>query len=199
MTSSDTDLIARSREGSQAACRDLVLRYQRPVFNLIVRLVRDPAVAEEMAQDAFVKAFRGLPTFDTTQKFSNWLLKIAQNTAIDHLRLRRVETVPLEPSADGDPGGAQLVDAAADSPADAAERADAARALERAIALLRPEYRRLVVLRYQEDLSYEEIVEMTGLSLGTIKSFLHRARTEMAHDLEEQGWCRPGVPVASRW
>jgi RNA polymerase sigma-70 factor (ECF subfamily) len=191
VTSSDTDLIARVREGSQAACRDLVLRYQRPVFNLVVRMVRDPAVAEELAQDAFVKAFRALDTFDSTLKFSNWLLRIAQNTAIDHLRLRRVETVPLDESADGNPGSLQLVDPTADSPADAAERADAARALERAIARLRPEYRRLVVLRYQEDLSYEEMVEITGLPLGTIKSFLHRARVEMARDLEEQGWSRP--------
>jgi RNA polymerase sigma-70 factor, ECF subfamily len=191
VTSSDTDLIARVREGSQAACRDLVLRYQRPVFNLVVRMVRDPAVAEELSQDAFVKAFRALDTFDANLKFSNWLLRIAQNTAIDYLRLRRVETVPLDEPSDGNPGSPQLVDPAADNPADAAERADAARALERAIARLRPEYRRLVVLRYQEDLSYEEILEITGLPIGTIKSFLHRARAEMARDLEEQGWSRP--------
>jgi RNA polymerase sigma-70 factor (ECF subfamily) len=185
---SDADLIARACAGSQAACRELVLRYQRPVFNLIVRMIRDPAAAEELAQDAFLKALRSLATFDRAQKFSNWILRIAQNTTIDYLRVRRVETVSLAAGPDGEVVEWPLADPSAENPADAAERADLAGALERAIDRLRPDYRQLVVLRYQEDLSYEEIAGITGLPLGTIKSFLHRARAEMARDLADQGW-----------
>jgi RNA polymerase sigma-70 factor (ECF subfamily) len=187
LSASDAELIARSRSGSEQASRDLVRRYERSVYNLIVRMVRDPAVAEELAQDAFVKAFRALATYDPAQKFSNWLLRIAHNVAVDFLRLRRVETVSLDqPRQDGSDWA--VVDPHADDPSNVLERRDLAAALDRALGRLRPEYRRLVVLRYQEDLAYEDIVEITGLPLGTVKSFLHRARAELARLIEEQGW-----------
>jgi RNA polymerase sigma-70 factor (ECF subfamily) len=190
LSHSDADLIAKARSGSEHASRDLVLRYQRSVFNLIVRMVRDPAVAEELAQDTFVKAFRGLATYDPAQKFSNWLFRIAHNVTVDFLRLRRLDTVSLDQAHEDGDGAWAIADPRAENPGLAVERADLAEALERAIARLRPDYRRLVVLRYQEDLSYEEIAGITDLPLGTIKSFLHRARAEMAQYLTQQGWGR---------
>jgi RNA polymerase sigma-70 factor (ECF subfamily) len=165
------------------------VRHQRPVYNLIVRLVRDPATAEELAQDSFVKAFRALHTFDPAHRFSSWMLRIAHNTAIDYLRVRRPDTVPLERDlGDGTVLEQVIPDRAHEDPAEAAERGDLRNALEAAISRLRADYRRLVVLRYQEDLSYEEIAEVTGLPIGTIKSYLHRARAEMARELTRLGW-----------
>lgn len=205
MSETDAEIVRKARGGSESACRDLVRRYERAVFNLIARLVGNPAIAEELAQDAFIKAFRGLGSYDPSQKLSNWLLRIAHNVAVDFLRLRRIDTVSLdEPLAGG--GGWSIADARAENPHAAAERADLASALDRAVAQLRPEYRRLVVLRYQEELSYEEIAEITGLPLGTVKSFLHRARAELARLMAEWGWGRepgsaghhrPGAPPAT--
>lgn len=183
----DRHLVARARRGSQAAYRELVERHQASVYNLISRIVRDPGTAEELTQDTFVKAFGALHTFDPSYRLITWLLRIAHNTAIDHLRRRRPDTVPLDSGGEGPPSEALLVDRSQRTPLELAEQADLRRVLDWALAQLRPEYRRLVVLRYLEDLSYEEMVEVVGLPLGTVKSHLHRARAEMARLLTEAG------------
>lgn len=185
----DADLVARALTGRQDAFGDLVVRHRQAVFNLIVRMVRDAGIAEELAQDAFVKAFGALRRFDPVYKFSSWILRIAHNTAIDYLRRKRPDTVSID---DDTPGHADQAAVLADqrerTPYEHAADADLARALEWAMAQLRPEYRRLVVLRYQEDQSYEEIAETLDLPLGTVKSHLHRARAEMARLMAGTGW-----------
>jgi RNA polymerase sigma-70 factor, ECF subfamily len=185
----DAELVTAALAGSQAAYHELVLRFERPVFSLVARMVHDAATAEDLAQEIFVKAFRRLGTYDPGRKFSSWLFKIAHNTTIDHLRRGMPETVPLE--SDREEGGnlaAVLADGAAEDPRSAAERRQMARALERAIAGLRPEYREAVVLRYVEGLSYEEICAVTGMPLGTVKTNLHRARKELAGAMTAAGW-----------
>ena len=190
MTESDAALVARAVAGAQDAYSVLVQRYQRSVFNLIVRMVRDPGEAEDLAQDAFVKAFRRLRTFDPQYRFASWLLKIAHNTAIDYLRRRRPDTIPLEPTmrqAWSAPGPGPWPAPPPDPEVETAH-GELAAVLESALSRLRPDYRRVVVLRYQEDLNHEEISEITGLPVGTVKSHLHRARAEMAAHLSELGW-----------
>ena len=187
----DAQLVASARAGSQEAFRDLVLRFERPVFSLIARMVQDPAMAEDLAQEAFVKAYRSLHTYDASRKLSSWLFKIAHNTAIDHLRKHAPETVSLEsPQEDEGRGGlaAVLSDGSVEDPAAAAERRDMARSLERAISRLRPEYREAVVLFYVEGATYQEICDVTGLPLGTVKTNLHRARKELAQEMSALGW-----------
>lgn len=174
--------------GDEEACRILVSRHQRAVYNLLARMLRNPALAEDLAQETFVRAIRHLATFDPRFKFSNWILRIAHNAAIDSLRRREPSVVPLDGDEDRR-GAAESV--AAEEGEDAVqrlERQDLGRALDEALGRLRPEYRQLVILRYHEDLSYEEIAEVTGLPLGTIKSWLHRARAEMAGRLAAGGW-----------
>ncbi len=185
---SDAELIAQVLAGSQDAARRLLEQHQQAVYNLVCRMVRDPGVAEELAQDSFAKAFAALRSFDPRYRLISWLLRIAQNTAIDYLRRMRPETVSLDDNRDGRSMEPALVDSRQPSPFTSAERADLAEAIEAALDRLRPEYRRLVVLRYQEDQSYEDIAGMLGLPLGTVKSHLHRARRELAVLLADSGW-----------
>jgi RNA polymerase sigma-70 factor (ECF subfamily) len=194
----EADLAARARAGSADAFRELVLRFERPVYGLILRMVRDPSTAEELAQDVFLKAYRRLDSYDPERRFGSWLFKIAHNTTIDHLRRSAPDLVSLE-AGDEEGGGlaAVLADGSAENPEAAAERGDLARDLDRAISVLRPEYREVVVLRHQEGLAYEEISEAMGLPLGTIKTHLHRARKELAGLLRARGWApetRSGAP-----
>jgi len=185
----DLDLVRGALAGSQEAYRDLVLRYQRPVLGLIRRMVGAPAVAEELAQEVFLKAFRALGSFDQSRKFSSWLFKIAHNTSIDQLRRRELDTVPLEtPDQDAPNLVEVLPDTGSETPEGRAERRDLALAIEGAVFHLRPEYREVVLLRYQEGLSYEEIAEVASLPLGTVKTHLFRARKAMAGHLESRGW-----------
>jgi len=190
MNPTDPELVRRAMAGSQEAFRLLVERHGRAVFTLVARMVRDDAIAEELAQDAFLKAFNGLRTYDPSFKFSNWILRIAHNVAIDHLRKVRPAVVSID---DADGGEAdELVEARERSPFDHAVHGDLQRDLDLALARLRPEFRRLVVMRYLQDLSYEEIAEIVGLPLGTVKSHLHRARAALAKAMSEAGWA-PGA------
>lgn len=186
----DEQLAREALAGSQSACRELVHRFERPVFNLIARMVRDPVLAEDLSQDAFVKAFNRLQTYRPEQgKFSNWLFKIAHNTAIDHLRRGTLDAVPLDAAGnDRSDSHALVADPDARTPFDETVQSDLSSALDSAIGRLRPEYREVVVLRHQEGLAYEEIVGITGLPLGTVKTYLYRARKEMAVHLTGAGW-----------
>jgi RNA polymerase sigma-70 factor, ECF subfamily len=190
----DAELVASTLRGSQDAFRELVVRFERPVYSLVQRMVQNPATAEDLAQEVFFKAYRRLDTYDPQWKFSSWLFKIAHNTTIDHLRRGVPETVPLE-SEEEDRGSlsAVLADEAGESPHEAAERRDLGRSLERALAHLRPEYRVAVVMFYAQGASYQEICEVTGLPLGTVKTNLHRARKELAQVMTSLGWGPEGA------
>lgn len=179
------------------AYAELLARYERPVFTLVLRMVRDRTLAEDLTQDAFVKAFSKLATYDPSRKFSSWLFKVAHNTAIDHLRRREVDTVSMDEPVGGEDDaaqfgrGRQVEDEETETPGEAVERHDLARALARAVGRLRPEYREVVALRYQAGLEYAEIVDATGFPLGTVKTYLHRARKELAELMAAEGWA-PG-------
>lgn len=195
MAETEADLVARAIGGAQDACRVLADRFTPPAFNLIVRLVRDRGVAEELTQDAMLKAFRALRSFDPAQKLAPWILRIAHNTAIDYLRRHRPEFVSITEDPERPASHPVLVEERERTPFDQARLADLRAALDWALAQLRPEYRRLIVLRYQEDQSYEDIAAALDLPLGTVKSHLHRARHAMARLLEDSGWAPSGGPV----
>jgi len=141
----------------------------------------DPSLAEELAQDTFVKAFRNLAAFDTTRRLSSWLFRIAHNTGIDALRRVRPPVVPLD-DHDGDP------DVAAPASADPVERRALGRALQTALAQLRTDQRAAVILRYEDGLSYEEIGHVLGIPEATARSHVHRARKELARTMTAAGW-----------
>src|ERR1700712_306572 len=112
----DAELVTSALRGSQDAFRELVTRFERPVYSLVLRMIQDAGTAEDLAQEVFVKAFRRLDTYDPQWKFSSWLFKIAHNTTIDHLRRGVPDTVPLE--SEGEDRGslsAVLADEASES------------------------------------------------------------------------------------
>jgi RNA polymerase sigma-70 factor, ECF subfamily len=185
--------VAAALAGGQDAYYELVQRYQRPLYALIARMVRDMSLAEDLAQEVFVKAFRSLASYDPSRKFSSWLFKIAHNTAIDQLRRKSLDTEPLEGDGEDDAGPLRTLHAPlSETPEALRHRSELQAAIESAIGGLRSEYREVVLLRFQEGLAYEEIVEITGLPLGTVKTFLHRARKQLAQVLGEQGWMPDG-------
>jgi RNA polymerase sigma-70 factor (ECF subfamily) len=182
VSASDHDLVRAALGGSERAFRTLVERYQRGVLSLVLRIVQNREDAEDAAQEAFVKAFTKLDTFDPSYKFANWLFKIAHNTALDALRRRGASPVAakVDPAEGmGDPF-ARLADERAAAPDEAAAAAEFRADVEGALARLRPEYRSVVVLRHLEGRAYEDIAQILGMPLGTVKTFLFRARRELA-------------------
>ena len=126
--------------------------------------------------------------YDRSRKFSSWLFKIAHNTTIDHLRRKSIATVPLEAGSSDEMSLVDsLVDEGSENPERAARTLDISRALEAAVGSLKPEYREVVLLRYQAGMSYEEITDATGLPLGTVKTHIHRARKQLCAVLSELG------------
>ena len=178
--------MAQALAGSQSAFEQIVRRYQRPVISLLIRLTGDQALAEDLAQETFVKAFRSLAAFDATRRLSAWIFRIAHNTAVDALRRRRPSTVPLlDESASDRPATAE---AAAPPLPDPVERQALRRALDEAIARLKPDQREAVALRYDEGLSFDEIGQILGIPEATARSHVHRARKELARVLSAGGW-----------
>ena len=185
----DADVAALAKQGREAAFRELVRRYERPVFSLIFRMVRDRETAEDLAQETFIKVLNHIDRYRPEFKLSSWLFKIANNVTIDYLRKRQLDTV----SMDGSPhaGTATEVEATSfdvearqESALDEIEARELGSAIERAIATLRPEYRSCIMLRHVEGRSYEEIAAILDLPLGTVKTYIHRARHELRDALQ---------------
>ncbi|MBI2795946.1 MAG: sigma-70 family RNA polymerase sigma factor [Gemmatimonadetes bacterium] len=186
----DADVVALAQQGREEAFREIIRRYERPVFSLVYRMVRDREVAEDLSQEAFIKVLNHIDKYRPEFKLSSWLFKIANNVAIDHLRKRQIETI----SIDGSPHAASLaeieatsfdVESGGENPLQELEARELGSAIERAIAKLRPEYRACIMLRHVEGRSYEEIAATLDLPLGTVKTYIHRARHELREALED--------------
>ncbi len=186
---SDQEIVALARDGREAAYRELIHRYERPVFSLIYRMVRDRALAEDLAQDTFVKVLNALESYRPEYKFSSWIFKIANNVAIDQLRRRELDTLSLDGAPDArtadeiEATALQAVDRT-ETPLAELESRELGSLIEQAIGKLRPEYRACILLRHVEGRSYEEIAEALDLPLGTVKTYIHRARHELREYLE---------------
>ncbi len=187
-TLTDQEVVLLARGGQERAYRELVRRYERPIFSLLYRMVRDRELAEDLSQETFVKALNAIESYRPEYKFSSWLFKIANNAAIDHLRRRELDTLSLEGSPhavtpDAMEATALQIGDRAENPLDIVEAKELGGEIERAIALLRPEYRACILLRHVDGRAYEEIAEMLDLPLGTVKTYIHRARNELRRSL----------------
>lgn len=181
---SDQDVVRHAVQGREAAYRELIRRYQRPVFSLIYRMVRDRELAEDLAQETFIKVLNAIDTYRPEYKFSSWIFKIANNAAIDHLRRRGLDTLSLDGSPHAETADAieattlQIGDGQ-ESQLDEVTSRELGSQIEQAINQLRPEYRSCIILRHIDGRPYEEIAEILALPLGTVKTYIHRARNEL--------------------
>jgi RNA polymerase sigma-70 factor (ECF subfamily) len=186
--STDHELVGFARAGSEQAYRELLGRYQRPLFSLIYRMVRDRELAEDLAQETFVKVFNHLDKYNPKFKFSSWIFKIGSNLAIDTLRKRELPTVSLDGSrhatTDDEVAATRIAVASEDeNPEELLMARELGAEIEEAIGRLRPEYQTAVLLRHVEGRPYEEIAEIMEIPLGTVKTYIHRARNELKESL----------------
>ncbi len=174
----DPALVESLRSGDAQAPRLLIERYQGVVFGLCYRMMNHQQDAEDVTQETFIRALRAMSGFDVTRPIRPWLLEIAANRCRT-ARVRRGRR-PLAASVEA---GEECVDPRS-GPADPD---DLAGELERALGRLRPEYRMVFVLFHEQGLPYEEIAQVVGRPVGTVKTWLHRARAHLAEDLSRRG------------
>jgi RNA polymerase sigma-70 factor (ECF subfamily) len=188
-SSADHNLIIRCREGDEEACRLLLSRYEAYVYRLCLKIGGSREDALDFAQEAMVKILTGLDSFQLGRPFKPWLRQVTVNACLNCLKRRGPETVSLEePVADGVVLGDTLKGSAGD-PADAALWQDAREVIRQALGCLPAQQRLVLVMRHQEELSYEEIAATTELPLGTVKTYLFRARQQLRRQLAGvYGW-----------
>jgi RNA polymerase sigma-70 factor (ECF subfamily) len=179
----DRRLIAESLNGRPAAFGDLVRRYQDRLFNSVVRVVDNPDDAQDVVQDAFVSAYQSLASFKGDAEFFTWLYRIAFNTAVS-LRRRRRATISLEIGRDGDAAIDPQDTSPEAYPGAALERSEEEATLQSALNRLSGEHRVVLVLKDIEGMKYEQIAEVVGVPIGTIRSRIHRARLELRELLD---------------
>ena len=173
----DAQLIKRALKGEDRAYRRLRLKYHDAIYNLIYRMIHDKEEVEDLTQEAFIKAFTSLSSFNEEYAFSTWIYRIATNNSIDYIRRKRFQTFsidkPIE-SKDGD-YAFELPDTGFEP--DEELMADQRRVLlDDAIRSLPPKYRRVIIMRHVEEKEYQEIAEELKLPLGTVKAHIFRAR-----------------------
>jgi RNA polymerase sigma factor (sigma-70 family) len=173
----DKRLIEQALQGNEKAFESLLKKYRNLVFSIMLKMVRNKQEAEDLTQEAFMKAFSSLSTFNDEFAFSTWLMKIASNNCIDFLRKRKLKTYSIhEPInykdekieidiPDHDAGPERIL-----------IQGERSRMIEEAINELPERYRYVVILRHKEEKSYEEIAEIMNLPLGTVKAQIFRAR-----------------------
>lgn len=168
--------VAQAKAGDSAAFARIVEVYQRPIFNLCYRILGDVAEAEDAAQEAFIRAFLKLHSYDESRKFSSWLFSIASHYCIDKLRKRRMQWISWEEL----PPWRWLPSDDKPQPEEAMVEVETTQELYGLLNTLPPDYRAAVVLKYWHDMPYEEIAEALDTTVSAIKSRLFRARKMMA-------------------
>lgn len=175
---SEEQLIRRAQQGDNGAFEALLLLHQKKVYNLCLRMSANPDDALDLSQEAFLRAWRSLGQYQFEANFSTWLFRLTSNICIDFLRRkkRRQETSLTESYDDSDEGAELSVPDAQPGPEQQAMTNETKIELARAMEQLSPEHREILQLRVIEDLQYEQIADILGVRVGTVKSRLARAR-----------------------
>lgn len=178
--------IKKAAAGNEEAFEALVLAYQTPVYNLCLRMTGNPDDAADVAQEAFLKAWRNLSSFQFESAFSTWLYRLTSNACLDFLRSKK-RRAAVSLTADDDE--AQMLDVPdpAPTPENLLLAQENSRAVAEAVSALEPEHRQVITLRVIQELSYAEIAEILGVKEGTVKSRLARAREHLRKKLLQTG------------
>lgn len=189
----DARLVRSFREGNDEAFSRLVSKYQDPLYSIVYRMVGEREEARDIAQEAFVKAYRGIDTFDPGRPFRSWLLSIGTHTAIDHLRRGPgVKDVSIDAAFSSGAGedreatgaGAEPPDPRAYDPEDVTVARDVQEIVQEAVCRLPDNYRAVIVLHHLEGMTFGEVGEVMGVPRNTAKTWAHRARGMLCEALE---------------
>ncbi|HKY83863.1 MAG TPA: sigma-70 family RNA polymerase sigma factor [Anaerolineales bacterium] len=177
---SDRQLVVRTRSGEANAFGDLVRRYQTSVYNVCYRLLGDPQEAEDLAQEAFLRAYRRLGSYDDQRPFGPWMRRVAANLCLNALQARKA-TLSFQEEFDEVPGDVS------ESPEPSGERTEEVERVRRALLRLPAHYRAVIELRHYQEMSYDEIAGALGIGPGDVRTRLFRARRMMADWLRHNG------------
>ncbi len=178
-SSDETELVRRCQGGDLSAFDELMVRYEKKVYSLCYRMSRDPDDAADLAQEAFIKAYRALPSFHGRSSFSTWLFRIVTNTCLDERRRKASRPALVSLDRPVDTGEGEMTpEVAGDTPDPlaCAEKAEEQAEIRALLNLLPAEQRLVLVMRDLEGYSYEEMASVLGMKMGTVKSRLNRAR-----------------------
>lgn len=185
----DYRLVCLAREnGDEKAFADLLKIYREPLYLMLLKMTNDPVEADDLTIEAFGKAFRSLHLYSPTHAFSTWLFTIASNNCIDHIRKKRLQTVSINnlyPQDDENQTEMQI-ESNTPNPEEEFITGQRVKIMREAVQLLKPRYKKLVEMRYFEELSYEEISLKLGLPIGTVKAQLFRARDLLYNLLKDR-------------
>ncbi|HEV8157520.1 MAG TPA: sigma-70 family RNA polymerase sigma factor [Pyrinomonadaceae bacterium] len=186
-TLTDGELIEKAIGGREDGFEELVCRYQRPITGYVYRMLNNYDASLDVTQEVFIKVYNSLEKYSSEYKFSTWLYRIAHNAAIDYMRRNSVYQQSLE--AENADGSYQLqIESPRPSPEQEREQSEWRTEVESIVKCLPTVYRELILLRHAQDLSYDEIAEVTNLPLGTVKNRLFRAREMMREMFVERGF-----------
>lgn len=177
MPLTDAQLVTMILQGDASSFQELVSRYQKPVFGICYRMMRQREEAEDLSQEVFIKAYRYLGQYNHEHKFASWILKIATNTCIDAIRKKRVETLPLDEEIK-----TNQEDVSAEK---AFLQEEAHREIEAAIGSLPPDYRMVVLLYHHHGQSYQQIADQLEIPMSMVKNRLFRARKMLKESLKK--------------
>jgi len=183
----DIEYIKQALDGDQRAYTEILKKYRAPLYNLLYRMVRNKMETEDLVQEAFIKAFNSLASFNDDYAFSTWLYKIAINNCIDHFRKKKLKTFPIDKPIESKDGSIkrEFPDVSYQPDQYLLSR-EKDKLINEAIQNLPPKYRIAIVLRHNEDKSYEEISEIMGIPLGTVKARIFRAREMLKKQLKHK-------------
>ena len=183
----DVELIAKAIRGREEGFEELVRRYQRPITAYVYRMLGEYESSLDVTQEVFIKVYNSLEKYSSDYKFSTWLYRIAHNAAIDYMRRNSANLQSLE--TENEEGAYQLqLESPLLTPEQERERSEWRSEIEAVVKCLPAVYRELILLRHAQDLSYDEIAEVTNLPLGTVKNRLFRAREMMREIFIERGF-----------
>ena len=185
MKTSNSELIKQAIEGDETAYKQLLGNYRGAIFNLLYKMVRNREETEDLVQEAFIKAFRALPSFNEEYAFSTWLYKIAINNCIDHMRKKRLKTYSINKPVQSKDGelDREFPDTSM-SPDRHLLSDERSKLIETAIDDLPENYKIAIILRHSEEKSYEEIASILNIPLGTVKARIFRAREMLKKKLK---------------